>query len=205
MAVIETLCHPFATAKIVVWPATCSVWGGLIIAARSRDACGDATLCACGRRGERTGNCCDRDEGSKYLLHSRPSCACMACGHATAVPPKTARNSRRCMSTPAGHNRGPSACLKSVESRCDAVALGSNISVAAPFVRRCLNGSTMAPFSHPAHRTGLADFPHPALGQDFTPSPTARRVQAGSGVRGQSARKDARVDRSRPCDAWFCA
>jgi hypothetical protein len=49
-----------------------------------------------------------------------------------------------------------------VESRCDAVALGSNISVAAPFVRRCLTGSTVAPFSHPAHRTGQADFPHPA-------------------------------------------
>src|ERR1700688_3888277 len=28
----------------------------------------------------------------------------------------------------------------------------------------------MAPFPHPAHRTGQADFPHPALGQDFTPS-----------------------------------
>src|SRR3979409_1421828 len=65
-----------------------------------------------------------------------------------------------------------------VESRCDAVALGSNISVAAPFVRRCLTGSTMSPFSHPAHRTGRADFPHPALGQNFTPSPTARRAQA---------------------------
>src|SRR5258707_793703 len=26
----------------------------------------------------------------------------------------------------------------------------------------------MSPFSHPAHRTGQADFPHPALGQDFT-------------------------------------
>jgi hypothetical protein len=25
---------------------------------------------------------------------------------------------------------------------------------------------------------GLVDFPHPALGQDFTPSPTARRAQA---------------------------
>src|SRR5712691_8033641 len=44
----------------------------------------------------------------------------------------------------------------------------SNISVAAPFVWRCLNGSTMAPFPHPAHQTGQADFPHPALGQDFT-------------------------------------
>ncbi len=27
----------------------------------------------------------------------------------------------------------------------------------------------MAPFPHPAHRTGQADFPHPALGQDVTP------------------------------------
>jgi hypothetical protein len=27
-----------------------------------------------------------------------------------------------------------------------------NISVAAPFVWRCLNGPTMAPFPHPAHR-----------------------------------------------------
>ena len=44
-----------------------------------------------------------------------------------------------------------------------------NISVAASFVWRCLSGSAMAPFPHPAHRTGRADFPHPALGQDFTP------------------------------------
>ena len=44
-----------------------------------------------------------------------------------------------------------------------------NISVAAPFVWRCLTGSTLAPFPHSAHRTGHADFPHPALGQDFTP------------------------------------
>jgi len=26
----------------------------------------------------------------------------------------------------------------------------------------------MAPFPHPAHRTGQLDFLHPALGQDFT-------------------------------------
>src|SRR3954452_7359474 len=44
----------------------------------------------------------------------------------------------------------------------------SNISVAASFVWRCLTGSAMAPFPHPAHRTGHADLPHPALGQDFT-------------------------------------
>src|SRR5471032_3138559 len=42
------------------------------------------------------------------------------------------------------------------------------MSVAASFVWRCLSSSTMAPFPHPAHRTGQADFPHPALGQDFT-------------------------------------
>jgi glycine/D-amino acid oxidase-like deaminating enzyme len=102
-------------------------------------------------------------------------------------------------------HRYPAMETSFVKSRCDAVALGSNISVAAPFVRRCLTGSTMAPFPHPAHRTGQADFPHPALGQNFTPSPTARRAQACSGVRAQSARKDARVDRSHPCDAWFCA
>jgi hypothetical protein len=35
-------------------------------------------------------------------------------------------------------------------------------------------------------RTGLADFPHPDLGQDFTPSPTPRRGPAGSGVRAQN-------------------
>ena len=45
----------------------------------------------------------------------------------------------------------------------------SDISVPAPFVWRCLNGSTVTPFPHPAHRTGRADFPHPALGQDLTP------------------------------------
>ena len=44
-----------------------------------------------------------------------------------------------------------------------------NISVAAPFVWRCLSGSALAPSPHPAHRTGHADLPHPALGQDTTP------------------------------------
>src|SRR5882672_8185579 len=44
-----------------------------------------------------------------------------------------------------------------------------DISVAASFVWRCLSGSTVTPFPHPAHRTGRADLPHPALGQDLTP------------------------------------
>jgi hypothetical protein len=77
----------------------------------------------------------------------------------------------------------------------------SSISVAASFVWRCLSGSTMAPFPHPAHRTGHADFPHPALGQDVTPSPTTGHAQARSGVRARSARKGVGVDRSRPCVA----
>ena len=76
-----------------------------------------------------------------------------------------------------------------------------NISVAAPFVWRCLIGSTMAPFPHPAHRTGHADFPHPALGQDITPSPTTGRDQAVLGVRAGSTRKGAGVDSSRLCVA----
>jgi len=41
-----------------------------------------------------------------------------------------------------------------------------NLSVAGPFVCRCLTSSTMLPFPHPAHRTGRADLPHPALGED---------------------------------------
>jgi hypothetical protein len=34
----------------------------------------------------------------------------MACGHATAAPPKTLRNSRRCMSTPERAH-----CIRSTE------------------------------------------------------------------------------------------
>jgi len=73
-----------------------------------------------------------------------------------------------------------------------------SMSVSAPFVWRCLSGSAVAPFPHSPHRTGRADFLHPALGQDLTPSSTARRAQAGSDVRARSARRGARVDSSRP-------
>ena len=76
-----------------------------------------------------------------------------------------------------------------------------SMSVAAPFVWRCLSGSAVAPFPHPPHRTGQADFLHPALGQDLTPSSTARRAQADPDVRARSARKGAREDSSRPCVA----
>ena len=41
-----------------------------------------------------------------------------------------------------------------------------SLSVADPFVCRCLTSSAMLPFPHPAHRTGRADLPHPVLGED---------------------------------------
>jgi hypothetical protein len=86
-----------------------------------------------------------------------------------------------------------------VESRCGAVTLGRTYPFAAPFVWRCLRSSPMAPFPHPAHRTGRADFRHPALGQDITPSPTAGHVPAQPDARDRSTRRGARVDRSRSC------
>jgi len=73
------------------------------------------------------------------------------------------------------------------------------LSVSAPFVWRCPSNLAVAPFPHPAHRTGHADLPHPALGQDITPSPTPGRGRVRSDVRARSARRGARVDRPRPC------
>src|SRR5687768_925858 len=55
----------------------------------------------------------------------------------------------------------------------------SSISVAAPFGRRCPTSQTIAPFPHPAHRTGRALLTHPALGQALMLSPTAGRACEG--------------------------
>src|SRR5205807_7773126 len=44
--------------------------------------------------------------------------------------------------------------------------------VTAPFVWRCRNRRSVTPFPHPAHRTGQADFPHPALGRGVMFTPT---------------------------------
>jgi hypothetical protein len=95
---------------------------------------------------------------------------------------------RRCLCTRAEHGR--------VEMWRGGGRLG--ISVSAPFVWRCLTGAALAPFPHPAHRTGRADFPPPALGQGLTPSPTARGARARPGVPGQNGRTGARVDSFRP-------
>src|SRR6266481_3436576 len=67
-----------------------------------------------------------------------------------------------------------------VESRCGAVAVGRTYLLSASFVWRCLSGSALTPFPHPAHRTGQADLPHPALGQDFTPSLSRATPSAAS-------------------------
>src|SRR5215468_1981038 len=72
------------------------------------------------------------------------------------------------------------------------------LSVAAPFVWRCPSTRAVAPFLHPSHRTGRADLPHPALGQDITPSPTPGRAQVRASVRGRNTSKGARAGRSRP-------
>src|SRR5690349_6603529 len=55
----------------------------------------------------------------------------------------------------------------------------STISVAAPFVWRCLSGSAITPFPHPAHRTQQADFPHCALGQDSRLHPRRAAAELG--------------------------
>jgi hypothetical protein len=62
------------------------------------------------------------------------------------------------------------------------------LSVAASFVWRSPSTRTITPFPHPAHRAGIADRPHPALGQNITPSPTTGRAQVAPDARARSAR-----------------
>ena len=57
-----------------------------------------------------------------------------------------------------GEDRTTLPFLSLVESRCGAVAVGRTYLLSASFVWRCLSGSTMTPFPHPAHRT-LWGFP----------------------------------------------
>src|SRR5207344_2823093 len=76
---------------------------------------------------------------------------------------------------------------------------------AAPFVWRCLNSRTMTPFPHPSHRTGRADFPHPALGQDLTPTPTAGHAPSDKDERDPWSRRHTRVDNPRSRVVLPCA
>ena len=72
-----------------------------------------------------------------------------------------------------------------------------SLSVAAPFVWRCLNSSTITPFPHPAHQTGHADFPHPAFGQNITPSSTAHYASSKIDVRDVASRRG--TGQENPC------
>src|SRR5271169_5189006 len=92
-----------------------------------------------------------------------------------------------------------------VESGCGAVAVGracllpplssGGALVARPWLRFHI------PLIEPDMRISL----HPALGQDLTPSSTARRAQAGSDARARGSRRGAGVDSCRPCIVWSCA
>src|SRR5271169_1856947 len=88
-----------------------------------------------------------------------------------------------------------------VESRCGAVAVGRTYLLPPLSSGGALVVLPWLRFHIPLIEPRLAGFPHPALGQDFTPSPTARRAQARSGVRARSARTGAGVDKLRPCVA----
>jgi hypothetical protein len=68
-----------------------------------------------------------------------------------------------------------------------------NISVSAPFVWRCLTGSTLTPSPHPARQTGHADFPHPAFSRPVRPSLSASRCAAAGRCRGRVSRRDTRL------------
>src|SRR5271166_3332300 len=53
-----------------------------------------------------------------------------------------------------------------------------SMSVAAPFVWRCLSGSTVAPFPHAPHRTGRADLSGSSAIAGFRPHRSGRHQYA---------------------------
>ena len=68
--------------------------------------------------------------------------------------------------------------------------------------RQCLV-PCRAPFPDPAHRTGRADFPHPALAEGLTPSPTGIRITSPRAATGASARSCGRGARTHgACGGW---
>jgi len=66
--------------------------------------------------------------------------------------------------------------------------------------------SPAAPFPHPPHRTGRADFPHPALFRRIKPSRSSGRVQLAAGVSDPISRRGAGRDTGcTPFPACRCA
>src|SRR5882672_561839 len=57
-------------------------------------------------------------------------------------------------------------------------SLGETYRLSGPFVCRCLTSRPLLLFPHPAHRTGRAERPHPALGESLTMSPTENCASA---------------------------
>src|SRR5271155_3598963 len=84
---------------------------------------------------------------AEFGQHRRPLGTCFSRGHVASMESVTytARNTR---------------FTANLDSS------GWDLSVADPFVSRCLSSPALLPFPHPAHRTGRADLPHPALGED---------------------------------------
>ena len=78
----------------------------------------------------------------------------------------------------------------SVESKTGAPSLGSGFLLLLFRFNAGDTPSTLFTFPAPAHRTGRADFPHPALGQNITLSPTTHRDPIALNVRAQNARRD---------------
>ena len=79
---------------------------------------------------------------------------------------------------------------KSVESKTGAPSLGSGFLLLLFRFNAGDTPSTLLTFPAPANRTGRADFPHPVLGQNITPSPTTHRDPIALNVRTQNARRD---------------
>jgi len=66
---------------------------------------------------------------------------------------------------------------------------------------------SIAPFPRPAHRTGRADFPHPALGQGFMRSHADSDAEAKAVAPSRAARSGTGMGivctrRSTPCGRW---
>jgi transposase len=64
----------------------------------------------------------------------------------------------------------------------------------SPFGRVSRSSGPSPPFPAPSHRTGRAAFPHPALGQEITPSLSTRRGGSPAACRGRAPRGDTRTD-----------
>ena len=153
-----------ATKDRTVGSSTCSAWR--VAAGRSAGfsplTLSDSHGCCASASG------CARKSARPQFSDERPAILGSMC---TAL-----RHGTRPVAASGAIRSGRSRILCSVESTTGAVAIGVASLLTAPFGSRCPTSNTMAPFPVAAHRTGHADFPHPALGQGIMLSPTEGRV-----------------------------